>query len=761
MTGIREKIQIFQTANPLESARQFLINKKNIEIIKINDLKVGEEYESKWIVGEIKEAFSHTKKFDWKKIILNDPDNEDQMIECFLTKEYSRILDAIEPKDVLIFNKALINASANVNSPHEYKLETNNVPPNLTEVWVFISEVQSLSEDVFVPISQLKPCGPKYNICGIIVFSDCVKSLKNDKYKFFLKLIDTSGSDRRLGVTLFSQNEADFPFPNKEGEILIIKRMECKLFNEKLQCVASDSVGAAWAKFSGDITELRKFWESKKPSINSSGLKTSVEFAISDLATENFPFTLRCKILAIIERGSEFLLKIWDGTKAQLYVTLYYKVGDFVCLSNLTFELCAKSEKNEKYIYLNDDDASSIEVLKRNIGSLYESRGKVKGDNFGTISHRCYTDFVCQLIGKMYSPNIAERLSNKKFCCVLVAWDGTKGLKFSKAKVKEDEVEEINNSICPDEEYLHYIFVYDEHAEKACKIKLGEYIEVTNADIRKKAEIDYYEICVHGNGKGFNRDIRVLNDDDPRVSIIKMFQRLVTVKPSDNANNSNNKTIVEEDEEDRILLTQDVDTEIRHDGSFISLKKLKKSDRQPGICKIEAYISSFTSIENHQFIQLYCNICSHEEGLINPAEDCIIPNNSIENMFLSWEKDKMEENDFVSLMCPSCFKICVNHEKEDLSPPFLQVRMKFKINLQDNQDHLAVELSGDDARDFFDFTGDIRELYMFRDQTKLWDLTMKTLKKSKKRLRLGIRSYLDSNNKLIHTISDTVLKCFK
>lgn len=50
MATINDKIQIYQTADPLESAKQFLINKKDVDILKIEDLRSGEEFEKKFIV---------------------------------------------------------------------------------------------------------------------------------------------------------------------------------------------------------------------------------------------------------------------------------------------------------------------------------------------------------------------------------------------------------------------------------------------------------------------------------------------------------------------------------------------------------------------------------------------------------------------------------------------------------------------------------------------------------------------------------------
>lgn len=76
-------------------------------------------------------------------------------------------------------------------------------------------------------------------------------------------------------------------------------------------------------------------------------------------------------------------------------------------------------------------------------------------------------------------------------------------------------------------------------------------------------------------------------------------------------------------------------------------------------------------------------------------------------------REKMEDNDIRSFYCQDCALICLTDGKyhikvihlrnvmsimiDNYRIPRYELRMKFKLSLQDNQDHLAVELSGEDA----------------------------------------------------------------
>lgn len=111
-----------------------------------------------------------------------------------------------------------------------------------------------------------------------------------------------------------------------------------------------------------------------------------------------------------------------------------------------------------------------------------------------------------------------------------------------------------------------------------------------------------------------------------------MFLEYHLKKKNENTNNSSNSVGPIEEDDCRLSYTFEVETgiidnisniifchlkftgetDICHEENFISLKKLKKADRQPGLCKIEAYISSYTNMENLQFLQFFCPACHKE-----------------------------------------------------------------------------------------------------------------------------------------------------
>lgn len=65
------------------------------------------------------------------------------------------------------------------------------------------------------------------------------------------------------------------------------------------------------------INDLRNFWKQKQLN-NSSYHLTVAETSICEVKNEVLKFNLKCIVLAIIEKRNNFVLKIWDGTKAHL-----------------------------------------------------------------------------------------------------------------------------------------------------------------------------------------------------------------------------------------------------------------------------------------------------------------------------------------------------------------------------------------------------------------------------------------------------------
>ncbi|CAD5114704.1 DgyrCDS3747 [Dimorphilus gyrociliatus] len=766
MPAIKKKIQILQTLNPLKRAQEFIQNKKDTEIAKIRDLKRGEEFANKWIVVAVKHTHKSSKKYDCKKITVNNPEDEDEMIDCYFTMEYSRIADAVETGDVIILNKVTINPSINKHGPHPFRIETRTKPQNLTEVWIFIPPAIFSLDNEITLLKNLTMSQHTFNVSGILTYCDSVSRVKNNSCRFFLKLMDET-LENSVPITLFSDNENEMPTSNSIGDIFVIKRLRCKLFKGKLQCTASTGWGAVWLRFSGDINssltpviygqrkfrlkrtdikyvvELRKFWMTRKALLfQPRSLNSSSAYAISDSINQNFPFSLRCKVLAIIDIDDKILLKIWDGTRSQLnlmnsaltnyigsireitpFLGLVWndsydvhvhkkfyeqikriKVEDTVLLRNLNIKH-NEGDINEIYISLSNTDAKNIEIADSKVkDNLSDFRRKIKGDNFGTLNRLCYTGFICQLVGKIYSKNTSEGIY-RKASCILIAWDGNRNLRFMTLKPKSDEIEEIDTSAFPSEDYLHYILAYDEHAEVARNIKaysikslIGQYIEVINADIRKKSNTSFYAISVHGGGSKYKRGVYNLKDEDPRLSVIKMFQQLATAQTIKKEVTNNIKVEFDDEEEfNSILFTQAIDTEIHHDGDLISLKNLMTNDKKPKICTVQASISNFTSINNLEFLQFYCPYCLFECNLPRSHERCLKFSDSNLQLINNWEIEKMDESDLTSFVCQKCFEICVNAEAHNVGIPFMKLRMKLYLTLQDNQDNLTVKLSGENA----------------------------------------------------------------
>ncbi|XP_055936343.1 uncharacterized protein LOC129966027 isoform X2 [Argiope bruennichi] len=442
----------------------------NFEKIKFADLKTGENYQDKAIIGKICQLNPIGKRANGfiRKLVISDA----------LVEEFE-----IPPK-LTVFLLDQFAQDSNAAELEGYIIIAN-----------FLLEKSTLNKGNELPFQVLVKKEETQVLFGRKIPPDEAKSIKNIQKPTKKKIYHSK--DRKDVQTHQKKQKVS---NDEESHIILANSYEY---------VPIEALQESESKITYNVYGIVEKCNLKVIQ----GKRTQIlDLTITDETEAGF----NCSVFGAKD---ETFPDVYPGDIVRIHRMQVYKFRGRLkgrCLSPKFILIFSKNNKDHKpktvaksFTFVPDDSARVKELF-----DWYNKMSEPK--LISELSRGDYANIVCQVIG-VYC-------SKKTETVILKIWDGTKTNQFESSHwgLKEEVIDEKLFTIAKN----HYVvlFVYGQHIASAAELKPGQYIEVRDAHLYCPAtNPDDCKLCLH-TGTKEGRGIEVLNEEDEKVK--KLKQRL-------------------------------------------------------------------------------------------------------------------------------------------------------------------------------------------------------------------------------------------